>query len=119
MGAEPQCQRFIDAAAARRIGDEKILGFMAIAEASNGRLYAPPWLGAHVLEVDPASSSTKLIAALHADPCCKYCAIAAAPNGKLYAPPWCAGRVLEVNPATGEASTIGAWIEGNDKSCAI
>lgn len=106
------------AAPVRFIGEE-IEGcggwrYACIAAAPNGRLYAPPFNCARVLEMDPATASTRTIGDDLPGGDRQYLVVVAARNGKLYAPPCSARRVVEIDPTSGSVSLIGEELPGGD-----
>ena len=91
--------------------------YAALAEASNGRLYAVPDNASHVLEIDPSAGTTRFVGdALPGDE--KYVAVLAAGNGRLYAVPGNASHVLEIDPAAGTTDRFGAELPATRHKCA-
>ena len=88
--------------------------FDVFISATNGKLYAPPIDASQVLEVDPATGTTRLIGDEMPGQC-EYRALTGASNGKLYAAPADASHVLEVDPKMGTTRLVGDELRGFHK----
>jgi len=85
--------------------------------AGNGKIYAPPGGASKVLEIDPATSTSRQLADFtYTRPnfqSVAYATAVLAKNGKIYAPPFSATHVLEIDPTTATSRFLDAEIDNS------
>ncbi|MHA1540111.1 MAG: flagellin N-terminal helical domain-containing protein [Alphaproteobacteria bacterium] len=83
--------------------------------APNGKLYAMPYDGDRVLEIDPVTGDSQEIGDVYTGGAKYFGNGAIASNGNIYVAPVDAGQILEINPTTGETNLVGDVLPGSAK----